>query len=76
MNKKQVLVIDDEPDIRELLELSDVVVFMKILHMADTHLGYSAYRKMNSEGINQREADIYTSFSNNWNIYFNSCGGL
>jgi len=35
---------------------------MKILHIADTHLGYSAYRKTTDEGINQREADIYQSF--------------
>jgi len=35
---------------------------IKILHLADTHLGYSAYRKTTTEGINQREADIYQSF--------------
>ncbi len=35
---------------------------MKILHMADTHLGYSAYRKVTKEGMNQREIDIYNSF--------------
>jgi len=35
---------------------------MKILHMADTHLGYSAYRKINKDGVNQRELDIYNSF--------------
>ncbi len=35
---------------------------MKILHMADTHLGYSAYRKLTKEGMNQREIDIYNSF--------------
>ena len=35
---------------------------IKIIHIADTHLGYSAYRKTNEEGINQREADIYESF--------------
>ena len=35
---------------------------IKVLHLADTHLGYSAYRKTTSEGINQREADIYQSF--------------
>ena len=28
---------------------------MKILHVADTHLGYSAYRKATEDGINQRE---------------------
>ena len=35
---------------------------MKILHVADTHLGYSAYRKATEEGINQREIDIYNAF--------------
>ena len=35
---------------------------MKILHMADTHLGYSAYRKLTKDGMNQREIDIYNSF--------------
>ncbi|MFH1100880.1 MAG: exonuclease SbcCD subunit D [Methanobacteriota archaeon] len=35
---------------------------MKILHIADTHLGYSAYRKTNDEGINQREQDTYDAF--------------
>jgi DNA repair exonuclease SbcCD nuclease subunit len=35
---------------------------MKILHVADTHLGYSAYRKSTDEGINQREMDVYNAF--------------
>ena len=35
---------------------------MKILHVADTHLGYSAYRKVTGDGINQREMDAYNSF--------------
>jgi len=37
---------------------------MKVLHIADTHLGYSAYRKTTEEGINQREMDVYNSFKN------------
>ena len=36
---------------------------MKILHLADTHLGYSAYRKVTEEGVNQREIDIYNAFT-------------
>lgn len=36
---------------------------MKILHVADTHLGYSAYRKATPDGINQREMDTYNTFS-------------
>jgi DNA repair exonuclease SbcCD nuclease subunit len=35
---------------------------MKILHVSDTHLGYSAYRKATEDGINQREIDIYNAF--------------
>ena len=35
---------------------------MKILHVADTHLGYSAYYKVASDGLNQREVDVYNSF--------------
>jgi len=35
---------------------------MKILHVSDTHLGYSAYRKATEDGINQREMDIYDAF--------------
>jgi len=35
---------------------------MRILHIADTHLGYSAYRKVNEDGMNQREVDVYNAF--------------
>ena len=35
---------------------------MKILHVSDTHLGYSTYRKATEDGINQREMDIYDAF--------------
>jgi len=35
---------------------------MKVLHVADTHLGYSAYRKVTDDGINQREIDVYDAF--------------
>ncbi len=35
---------------------------MKILHVSDTHLGYSAYRQMTTDNINQREIDNYNSF--------------
>ncbi len=36
---------------------------MKILHVSDTHLGYSAYRKIADNGLNQRELDVYDSFA-------------
>jgi exonuclease SbcD len=36
---------------------------MRILHFADTHLGYSAYRKVTDEGVNQREMDVYDAFT-------------
>lgn len=40
---------------------------MRIIHVADTHLGYSAYRKVCDDdsqfrGLNQREVDTYRSF--------------
>jgi exonuclease SbcD len=40
---------------------------MKIVHVADTHIGFSAYRKVSEEdgpfkGLNQREVDTYRSF--------------
>jgi exonuclease SbcD len=35
----------------------------RIFHVADTHIGYSAYRKMNeATGLNQREVDTYAAF--------------
>lgn len=36
---------------------------MKIFHVADTHLGYSAYRRVSADGINQREIDTYEAFT-------------
>ncbi len=36
---------------------------MKILHLADTHIGYSAYNKLDDNGINQREVDVFNAFS-------------
>ncbi len=36
---------------------------MRVLHLADTHLGYSAYRKATEAGINQREIDVYNAFN-------------
>ncbi|KYK32558.1 MAG: DNA repair exonuclease [Thermoplasmatales archaeon SG8-52-3] len=35
---------------------------MKFLHISDSHLGYSAYRKATPDGINQREIDTYFAF--------------
>ncbi|MFW6120379.1 MAG: metallophosphoesterase family protein [Petrotogales bacterium] len=36
---------------------------MKVLHIADTHLGFSAYRKLTENGMNQRESDVYNAFT-------------
>ncbi|HEX8905842.1 MAG TPA: DNA repair exonuclease [Longimicrobiaceae bacterium] len=35
---------------------------MKIAHLADLHLGYRAYHRVTSRGINQREADVAEAF--------------
>lgn len=35
----------------------------RILHLADTHIGYSAYRRIDeATGLNQREVDTYEAF--------------
>ena len=36
---------------------------MKILHLADTHIGYSAYNTLDENGYNQREMDVYDAFA-------------
>ena len=35
---------------------------MKIAHLADLHLGYRAYHRITSRGVNQREADVAEAF--------------
>jgi len=35
---------------------------MKFVHLSDTHLGYHSYRKLTSEGYNQREEDVREAF--------------
>ncbi|HEU0053386.1 MAG TPA: DNA repair exonuclease, partial [Longimicrobium sp.] len=35
---------------------------MKIAHLADLHLGYRAYHRVNSRGVNMREADVADAF--------------
>jgi DNA repair exonuclease SbcCD nuclease subunit len=36
---------------------------MRIAHVADTHLGFSAYRRVDeATGLNQREVDLYEAF--------------
>ncbi|MFY9300035.1 MAG: DNA repair exonuclease [Candidatus Nitrosotenuis sp.] len=37
---------------------------MRLIHLSDTHLGYSAYNKTDPQtGLNQREFDVYSAFS-------------
>lgn len=35
---------------------------MRIAHLADLHLGYRAYNRITSQGINLREADVFNAF--------------
>ena len=35
---------------------------MKVLHCADSHLGFSAFRRVSDSGINVRELDVYRAF--------------
>lgn len=34
----------------------------RLLHVADTHLGFQAYARLNGEGLNQREVDAQEAF--------------
>lgn len=36
---------------------------LRFFHFADTHLGFSAYRKVDEDGVNQREKDVYNVFT-------------
>lgn len=36
---------------------------MKLLHVSDTHVGFSAYNRVTPEGLNQREADFFDAFT-------------
>ena len=35
---------------------------MRIAHIADAHLGYRAYNRVTSQGVNRREADVFKAF--------------
>ncbi|MFQ3548248.1 MAG: exonuclease SbcCD subunit D [Armatimonadota bacterium] len=35
---------------------------MRVVHFSDCHLGYRAYNRVTSQGINRREADIFQAF--------------
>lgn len=36
---------------------------MRIVHLADLHLGYRAYNRVNERGYNIREADVFSAFT-------------
>ncbi len=35
---------------------------MRVAHIADPHLGYRAYNRINRQGLNAREADVFAAF--------------
>ncbi len=35
---------------------------MRLAHLADVHLGYRAYNRVTSQGVNRREADVFQAF--------------
>jgi DNA repair exonuclease SbcCD nuclease subunit len=35
---------------------------MRVAHIADPHLGYRAYNRITSQGVNRREADVFKAF--------------
>ncbi|MGH2611651.1 MAG: metallophosphoesterase family protein, partial [Rhabdochlamydiaceae bacterium] len=39
-------------------------LIMRVIHLSDTHLGHSAYNKIDPQsGLNQREVDFYSAFN-------------
>ena len=36
---------------------------MRLLHFSDTHLGFQAFDRVNADGINTREQDVYDAFA-------------
>lgn len=36
---------------------------MRLLHVADTHVGYAALSRVDERGLNQREQDVFAAFS-------------
>lgn len=36
---------------------------MRVLHVADTHVGYRAYHRVDHQGLNQREQDVFDAFT-------------
>ena len=36
---------------------------MKIMHLSDSHIGYSTYNKLDDNGYNQREVDVQDAFA-------------
>ncbi|MCX8124997.1 MAG: exonuclease SbcCD subunit D [Spirochaetes bacterium] len=36
---------------------------LTFIHISDTHLGFNDFDRVNNEGINQREADVYNAFA-------------
>ncbi|MEE3715330.1 DNA repair exonuclease [Tumidithrix elongata RA019] len=35
---------------------------MKLVHLADLHLGFRAYNRLTTQGVNRREADVFRAF--------------
>jgi hypothetical protein len=45
-----------------MITLTDVNESIRLAHLSDTHIGYEAYRSLNSSGENQRAADFARAF--------------
>ncbi|MDX1978162.1 MAG: DNA repair exonuclease [Pseudanabaenaceae cyanobacterium bins.68] len=41
---------------------------MKLVHLADLHLGYRAYHRLSKAGINRRELDVFAAFREALNL--------
>ena len=45
------------------MEQSSTQTALRLVHLADIHLGYRQYQRLTPRGINQREADVAQSFT-------------
>ena len=45
------------------LRRTPVPELLRLVHLADLHLGYRQYQRLTPRGINQREADVAQSFT-------------
>lgn len=52
----------DFPKERRQARARQVLFLVRILHVSDTHIGFSQYGSLTADGLNQREQDVFETF--------------